>query len=899
MGLRSNSFTASDFGSLLDSAQFRLFPVKKVGNRDKSGTSYGWWTPTLSLDSESVAWWLIAFLSMFPCLGAVVGGSDDEREPNGAKQRRREDRGLPTQGALCDLARTYLEIQAQVWPKLVGGEYLPRLTDKAAQKLADAFKTKFLDGTVESFQLPDIGDGISAYGAAYLRYSCDNSNPRSLDQQLRNVLERAGRDQVFIPWEWVMADAAVSGTIANRRGYQMAKSLITTKIEGFSRLYIDELGRAARDTVESLKLGREIDQGGFVLIGVTDGFDSSKGQYKLMLTVYAMLHEHFVDQLRAKVNRGMDDAFALGKNIQPPAFGHKLIPLVDERGETVCDQDGKIIKTKVVNPDTAPFVVEAFELLAVQKWSPEKIARRFNEKSVGGRQSWDRRQIVNLLTRESYVGTEYYRQTRRVVDPETGGETIKKLPRDQWIRREKSCLRIVSDELWQMAQDRLKQCSEAYSKQKKRTTKRTEVYPTMLFRPVCGYCGNELCLGRAGKYASLCCLNGRDGKRGCSLASYKSLRIVEESILSHLREHIFTHEFVDRMLEAANDYLIESAKRPQEDLNPIKAEINRVKAKRDRLAKTLEDVGDEGLDVIVKRLRELEKELKQLRLRLKEMKAQNLVSPPPMAGVDMERLLRGLRELLKAEVATAAPILKQLTGEIVIEQTREEGKRGATWIARFSVNAVPIVAQIAANTGCPTSSTWEYLHTRGWTTSESAEVRLEKIPEYEKLAPEMLKLFMKTKNVQTVASTYGITWARTKEILDYAETGKRPKWRAGKRTGQGIRVDYRTIAPTVARLRDKQQLTWNRIVEKLAQDHDIHVSPGTARRAYDYFHQDRVKEAAERGERPDRGSYRQIDAKIIQKVHKLLKAGVPTAQVVKRTGCSASTVHREKRKLGL
>ena len=32
---------------------------------------------------------------------------------------------------------------------------------------------------------------------AYLRYSCDNSNRRSLSQQLRNVLIRANADKVF------------------------------------------------------------------------------------------------------------------------------------------------------------------------------------------------------------------------------------------------------------------------------------------------------------------------------------------------------------------------------------------------------------------------------------------------------------------------------------------------------------------------------------------------------------------------------------------------------------------------------------------------------------------------------------------------------------------------------
>jgi hypothetical protein len=48
-------------------------------------------------------------------------------------------------------------------------------------------------------------------GLAYLRFSDENSNPRSLDQQLLNVLNRARRDGVFMPWQYVLADAAVGG----------------------------------------------------------------------------------------------------------------------------------------------------------------------------------------------------------------------------------------------------------------------------------------------------------------------------------------------------------------------------------------------------------------------------------------------------------------------------------------------------------------------------------------------------------------------------------------------------------------------------------------------------------------------------------------------------------------
>ena len=67
---------------------------------------------------------------------------------------------------------------------------------------------------------------------------------------------RARREGVFSPWEYVLADAAVSGTLACRRGYTIAKALVERRQElGASRFLIDDLSRMSRSTIESLRLG--------------------------------------------------------------------------------------------------------------------------------------------------------------------------------------------------------------------------------------------------------------------------------------------------------------------------------------------------------------------------------------------------------------------------------------------------------------------------------------------------------------------------------------------------------------------------------------------------------------------------------------------------------------------
>ena len=60
------------------------------------------------------------------------------------KRRNRVTRGLPSDVALRELARTYLELQHRLWPEFVHAGNLPGLTDQNVHALADDFKRRFL-----------------------------------------------------------------------------------------------------------------------------------------------------------------------------------------------------------------------------------------------------------------------------------------------------------------------------------------------------------------------------------------------------------------------------------------------------------------------------------------------------------------------------------------------------------------------------------------------------------------------------------------------------------------------------------------------------------------------------------------------------------------------------------
>lgn len=419
---QSNGFSHSD--------QFLRVPVV---------TSHGVHRQGQNRDKFSVAWVTLFF--SFLTLSLVIsadsnpdeGGGADEAPPGRSRGgRRRSDRGLPDEQTLFDLVATYLELQHKLWPGAVEQQALPTFTSDVAQQLADQFRQRFLDLAWQpSSQTHRRSDG-EVCGAVYLRYSCDNSSPRSLPQQLRNCLETAARLKVFVAWEYVFADAAVTGTVANRRGYQQMKQVIEQPAAQVNVFLIDELGRAARDTIESLKLGRLVKRFHKRVVGASDGFDSDSPQSQMMLTVYAMLHEQFVEQLRAKVGRGMTDAFRLGRNIRPAGFGYKLVVRYDASGQMILDNKGRPDTEKAVDEEQAEIVRQIFGLYADKKWSTERIARHLNDAQAGGRRTWNGSNLRKwILQSRIYIGEECEGMNRVQRDPETGKVTYERLPESE------------------------------------------------------------------------------------------------------------------------------------------------------------------------------------------------------------------------------------------------------------------------------------------------------------------------------------------------------------------------------------------------------------------------------------------------------------------------------------
>jgi site-specific DNA recombinase len=634
--------------------------------------------------------------------GAGSFSFDDSSSPalpsTGRGRVRSADFGLPERSGLMDLARTYLETQARLWPELVGTAAVPTADPATIAAMADDFERRFRQQIAEAFRAVDAPRAWVALAVAYLRFSDENSNPRSLDQQLLNVLTRARRENVFIPWVYVLADAAVSGTLSCRRGYTLAKTLVERRSEsGVAWFLIDDLSRMSRNTIESLRLGELADETGVRVIGASDGFDSANPQSSLLLPVLGSMNEAFITQLRSKVNRGMDDAFRRGDNVSPPGVGYRLVDVKDANGNLVITHKGTIEKAIEIDPEAAEWTRRGAEMIAYEGKSAIDVARLFNEHKVGGKQTWSDSRVRQHYGREKLVGKDVRHKSKQVTDRQTGKKKVIHLPKSEWIWRDVPHLRILSDELAEAVHRKLGLGAESFgrkAKDRRKKAHRAELYPKVLIRPICGGCGTPMILGRSlGKYQSFCCFNALHGIHGCTNRGYKSARIIDEAVLGTVMATLFTDGFIADLTADVNARLAEQARRPIPSTKKLEQEIANEDRQLKRLTDRLAKLDDTHLDAVLAKAEEMGWQLAAKREQLKEL--QRAGRRPKVKSVkekDVVAALTQLRDLLQSDVGVAAQVLKALVGDVVIEKRKVEGHAERQMVARFSINAVPALA---------------------------------------------------------------------------------------------------------------------------------------------------------------------------------------------------------------
>jgi site-specific DNA recombinase len=238
-----------------------------------------------------------------------------------------------------------------------------------------------------------------------------------------------------------------------------------------------------------------------------------------------------------------------------------------------------------IDPATAPIVKQIFEWIGDEGMTLYAVAKRLNDRGIptpAGGANWQVATLSPMVRNPAYTGTPYaYRRqtvpTKRQRNPQSERGSVKYRPQDEWIAIPGATARIVSDELFQRAQEQIQ------SNQKNAT--RNAKHPYLLSGRIrCAECGRAF----TGTTRNI---TYKDG----SVRSVSRYRCSSQASLSVQRCPIHTvrvdaadaavWEYVKSLLEHPDLIIAElEKKRAMQDANQYERDLEGIRGQLEKLA---------------------------------------------------------------------------------------------------------------------------------------------------------------------------------------------------------------------------------------------------------------------------------------------------------------------------
>lgn len=304
--------------------------------------------------------------------------------------------------------------------------------------------------------------------AAYCRVSTEKeAQIDSLEKQIEffNEFTKKNGYELYK----LYADEGISGKqIKHRKQFQ--QMMIDAKAKRFDKVVVKDVSRFARNTVDLLQSVRELKSYGVQVDFLNNG-EVMEGGSEFILTILGAMAQQESANMSKRVKFGKDITAKKGR-VPNLVFGYDKIP--DER------------YTLKINEEEAKIVKEIFESYVYKGIGTTKIAWNLNDRGIRTKKTkskWVQTSIVRMLKNPIYTGRVTNKKSE-VTDFITG--TRKELPEEEWIVVERPEMRIISDELFNRAQELLEQRSNEFKLNNKR--EKTEyVFSTLIYCKHCGY----------------------------------------------------------------------------------------------------------------------------------------------------------------------------------------------------------------------------------------------------------------------------------------------------------------------------------------------------------------------------------------------------------------------------
>ncbi len=438
---------------------------------------------------------------------------------------------------------------------------------------------------------------------AYMRYSSHNQDDGwSIEAQKSAIQRYANANKIKIVK--FFKDEACTGRNRNRNGY--LKMMETLEKSDVKLVLVHRLDRFHRNTINHLADINKLDKLGVRLIAIADGIDTADKSTKMIATIKAVLSEQFSIDLSKETRKGLIEAAksCLHCGGTPP-FGFRV-------GEN---------KRLEIDEATAPAVRQIFDMYLADmgythiiQWLHDK-----GYKTAKGN-DFSKSAINALLQNEKYAGIFTY---DKATPKDEEGKRNSHKHKESYIRIPGGCPAIVSEEVFQQVQERMKNRS--------RSARRNA---SKHYYPLNGKVFAEDGITRYGGN-----VNHSNGKRYFQYrcvknSSHKSINadLLNEAVMYCLKLLLLSDVKDEELLKALNQYAAEMRVESNAECRTLKNKKAALENSRSHLMAVLES--GKAKESILNRLGTIETELSEISKRLE----QSMVKEHIFTAEDLKKL---------------------------------------------------------------------------------------------------------------------------------------------------------------------------------------------------------------------------------------------------------------------
>ena len=503
--------------------------------------------------------------------------------------------------------------------------------------------------------------------AIYMRYSSQHQSPTSILDQKRNIVKRLEELKIDCSNVIELFDKGVSGERMDRKDFKRLVRMVERK--ELDVVAVDDFGRLTKGLDFALLLAK-MKSRRCRFVTVIDAIDSNVNGYELKALLQGVLNHvgnraHGERTKRGTKGNVLDGNTSYGGQ----CYAYTSVPYDPEAAAKYMGAGPKPKKYNVIVEAERVIVVEVFTRYAKGDLASEiaadlnrrqvPLGRRSVPKNVEseGRVKWRGDRIRDMLQQRKYIGDWSYGAT--YVERDENGKP-KRLPADpdQSTPSFRPDLRIISDELWDKCQAKLKANWEKYAPKEEqqegvKKAPLSEDYPKDLLSGLlyCGYpgCGCRMTYIDAGGGPSY----------QCPVAASRSLLPTGEpcknnglfdraKVTEKLVDYIGTGlKAYPEWIETVYGELVDEYKRchaaAPDELKLLQDKLREVAGKIAHLTDSLENGEAANVSPVVERLKQREREKVALESDIRRLKAgQKKVDALP----DMDWVRKQLKSLL-------------------------------------------------------------------------------------------------------------------------------------------------------------------------------------------------------------------------------------------------------------